>query len=200
MTLLNAQRSIEQIVIANKDCRVLGITSVRRGAGVSLICRGVAKAMAATGEKTLLVCTAQSGARTASAQPARPPLASVCVSPQGYGVLSVYSVDKDPLVSNALQLRQLLDTDFVDYSRIIVDLPPVMEEEGDALSVVALAPTCERVLVVCVIGSDGSAELSESVSLVRGAGARVSGIISNEFKRVDPWHKLRRMVGRAAAH
>lgn len=197
MTLLSWHRSIEQIVVANKDCRILGVTSVRVGSGVSLICRRMAKAMAASGAKTLIVNLSLPAESAAGAVHGRIP--SVVPSIHGYDVVSGYDPDGNPTFSNALRLSEMLDTDFSTYARIILDLPPVSGETNEAYSPVTLAPVCDRLNVVCVVGTDTRTELHDAVALLQGAGGSVSAIIANEYKKVDTWTTLRAMIPMRAA-
>lgn len=196
MTLLiNWQRSIEQIVVASKDCRLLGLTSARRGAGVSLICRRVGKTMAVNGMKTLVVALSEpqgsllwnAADKPAAAGAVR---ASIVPSTHGYDLLPAFDAEGRSIAANVVQLRQLLDTELADYTRIILDLPPISQVSADGLSAVAVSVICDRILLVCEIGADRKGEVAEAVSLLRSAGATVSGIVANEHKRVDPWERL----------
>lgn len=203
MTILTAQRSIEQIAITSKGSRIIGFTSVRHGSGVSTISRSVAKAIAQSGSKTLLVPLA--------ALQEAPPLvktdtkagghlrASVAPSPHGYHLVAESSAALKSI--NAVRLREMLDTEFSDYDRIVMDLAPICDPAaGDGPGTVALSAVCDRLLLVCVIGNDRGREVTEAVSLLRSAGAPLSEIVSNEYARVDFWNVIRRRSKTAAAH
>lgn len=187
MTLLNWQRSIEHIVVANKGCRVVGLTSVRSGAGVSHIGRGMAKSIAETGARTLVIMLSQmSSAGSDQPAPAGELRASIVPSVHGYDIFSGNDSDGRPIALNARELRQALENELAEYDRIILDLPAICEDAGNGLRAVSVAPICDRVLLVCLVGSDRSTEIAEAAALLRGAGAVVSGVIANEYKRVDP--------------
>ncbi len=199
MTLLNWQRSIEQIVFANKGSRVLGFTSIHRGAGVSLICRRVAKVMSMNGMKTLVISV--SGAPTfgaATEKSLSPGALSLAIVPSmhGYDCLPSNDVDGRPLASNVTQLRQLIDGELSGYARIVLDLPPISHTTSSGLSSVGISAICDRTLLVCMIGRDRRTELTEALSLLRGAGAWIAGIVSNEYQHVDPWQNLLQMFSR----
>lgn len=195
MTLLNWQRSIEQIVVANKSYRLLGFTSVHRGAGVSLICRHVAQTMAVNGMKTLIITLSDAHASpswTTSDKPvASGALRSTIVpSRHGYDVLPGCDSEGRPVAPNIVQLRHVLDTELADYNRIILDLPPISSVAEDGLSTVAVSVVCDRTLLVCAIGSDRKGEVAEALALLRGAGATVTGIVSNELQRAQSWRSI----------
>lgn len=195
MTLLNWQRSVEQIVVASKNCRVLGFTSVHRGAGVSLISRNVAKTMAANGMRTLIIAMSEMQANPKWSSSDKPVTAgarraSILPATHGYDLLPGCDVDGRPIASNVVQLRQVLDAEFAEYNHIILDLPPVSHVAADGLSTVAISVICDRTLLVCAIGTDRSGEVAETVSLLRSAGATVSGIVANEFKRAETWQSM----------
>lgn len=195
MSLLNWQRSVEQIVVANKGFRVLGFTSVRRGAGVSLMCAHVAKTMAVNGMKTLVIALSEAFHGHSWVSADKPVTASalraaIVQSKYGYDLLAGCDSEGRPIVSNIVQLRQLLDVEFSDYNRVIIDLPPISHVANDGLSTVAMSVICDRMLLVCAIGSDRKGEVSEAVALLNGAGATLSGVISNEYQRVDPMQTI----------
>lgn len=200
MTLLNWQRSIEQIVVANKGARVLGFTSIHSGAGVSLICRRVAKTMSVNGMKTLIISISDTPAFAVHSPADRPAAgaisAAIVPSIHGYDCLPGNDIDGRPFASNVIQLRQMIDGELSGYQRIILDLPPISHDASDGLSSVGISAICDRTLLVCVVGTDRRTELSEAVALLRGAGARIAGIVSNEYKRVDPWQSLLQMFSR----
>jgi hypothetical protein len=195
MTLLNWQRCIEQIVVANKNYRVIGFTSVHRGSGVSLICRHVAKTTSVNGIKTLIISlsdTSPNQSRTSSDKPvaASALRAGIVPSTHGYDLLPGCDSEGRPVAFNIVQLRHVLDTEFADYNCIILDLPPISHVAADGLSTVAVSVVCDRTLLVCAIGADRRGEVSEAVALLRSAGATVTSVVSNEYKCADPWQNL----------
>lgn len=193
MTLLNWQRSIEQIAVANKNCRLLGFASVHPGAGVSLICRRVANTMAVNGMKTLLVSFSELSTNASAVihdkQDKLSPAnlrRNVIPSKHGYDLLPLSGSEG----LNVVLLRNTFEADFADYSRIIFDLPPISHVAADGLSTVAVSVICDRVILVCLIGTDRRSEIAEAVSLLRAAGATVSGLVANEYQVASPWPRF----------
>ena len=194
MTLLNWQRSIEQIAVANKNCRLLGFASVRPGAGVSLICRRVAKTMAVNGMKTLLVSFSEPPTNASAANHDKQDKLSAATILRANVVPSRHGYDLLPLCGseglNVVLLRNTFESDFADYGRIIFDLPPISHVAADGLSTVAVSVICDRVILVCLVGTDRRGEIAEAVSLLRAAGATVSGLVANEYQVVSPWPRF----------
>ena len=187
MAQLNSQLSIEQIVVANKSCRLLGLTSVRHGAGVSLICRRVAKTMAVNGMKTLIISLSKTKGNPSWVSSDKPVAAStlraaIVPSRYGYDLLPAYNSEGRPIALNVMQLRHLIDAELADYNRIVFDLQPLSQVDAEGLSTVAVSVICDRTLLVCAIGTDLRGEVSEAVSILRGAGATLAGIVSNEYR------------------
>lgn len=195
MTQLNWKRSIGQIVMANKGCRLLGLTAVRHGAGVSTICRRAATLMATGGAKTLVVCLSEphaSATRHGSEKPTSALRSAIVPSLHGYDLLNCPDSDGLLATLNAVQLRDILDNEFSDYDRIIIDLPPLCDDTSDGLSTAGIATVCDRVLLVCVVGVDHRAELAEAAAILHSSGATLAGVVSNEYKRVDFMDYLRK--------
>lgn len=212
MSLLGWQRSIEQIILTSTNARnrVLGLTSVRRGAGVSLVCRHLAKTVGVGGSKALLV--------DMSEPPESPPINSerqwsvaairerIVPSVHGYDLLAGHAGEGDyGLFGNLPRLREMLASEFLDYDRIIVDIPAILDAAETGFNAVAAAAICDRLLLVCAVGTDKRAELSEAVSLLKGAGVAISGVISNEHQRIDAREEIiklgaipRRLLRRSA--
>jgi Mrp family chromosome partitioning ATPase len=193
MTLVNWQRSIEQIMLSSTDSktRVLGLTSVRRGAGLSLVCRQLARTVAAAEFKTLLVDMSKPRGGVAvdtTRSPAPTEVrTSIVPSGDGYDVLRGRAGDEwRSLFGSLPRLRETLGTDLEDYTRIVLDMPPIIDDLDTGINSIALAAICDRLLLVCAVGRDTRSELSKSVALLRGAGITLSGIVSNEQLQVDP--------------
>lgn len=196
MTQLNTMRSIGQIVMTNKAFRMLGLTAVQRGAGVTTTSQQLARAMAAGGQKTLLIVMPALRSnqprhhddRGAASHPLRTALTR---SVQGYD--SLRGAESDAMLASlsTAHLRNILNSEFSDYDRIVFDLPPVCEESRDGLNNATVAVICDRVLLVCLVNVDTRADLAEAAALLRSAGAPLAGVISNEFQRIDPIALLR---------
>jgi Mrp family chromosome partitioning ATPase len=200
MRLLNWQRSIDQIVLtpSAQTNRVLGLTSSRRGSGVSLICRAVAKTLAAAGNRTLLIDLSEAPASRASpdaaASGAPPPDNVVRFDADGYDVCTPLAVAAGAPPLSLPRVRIMLAADFSAYHRIVIDMPPVFDDAESALSPIAMAALCDRLMLVCLIGRDTRTEVLEVASLLHSAGAELAGVVANEYQRVDPRTEIARAL------
>jgi Mrp family chromosome partitioning ATPase len=187
MSASNWKRSISHIALANKGFRLIGFTGVSRGAGVSTISRRVACSMADSGEKVLVVSVSEIQGRTVraaggDAAAAGALRAEIVPSVHGYDLLSGPTSDTLLAALGAVQFRENLDGDLAEYSRVVLDLPPICDESGDSVGSTSFAAICDRVLLVCLLGVDRKAEIAEASAILNGAGAPLSGVVSNEFK------------------
>ncbi len=195
MTILNWQRSVEQIALSNERHRTIGFTSVRGGAGVSVISRLVAKTFAKGGSGTLLVDMSGSHAAPSfGAQPVSTATLRGCIvkSQHDYDLLPGTVVEEHRACANLLKLRETLLHDFSDYKHVVLDLPPIHEGNSGSLNTVAAAAICDRLFLVCAIGQDRQGEVSEVLSVLRGSGVALAGLVSNEYMRVDAQDKFLR--------
>lgn len=101
--------------------------------------------------------------------------------------------DNKSIALDVHQLQLALRTELSEYDRIILDLAPIYDDIDSGMRTSSVAPMCDGVLLVCVIGTDSNAEVKEAASLLKGSGAKLTGVISNEYKRKDPWGFLRKM-------
>lgn len=194
----NWQRSIEQIVLTatNQRNRVLGLTSLNRGAGVSMICRHLARTFASSGNSALLIDMSWAQATSGIAVAASSAMfrETIVSSGHGYDVLSVGGEGAGSAVfGNLPRFREMLRTDFADYDRFVIDMPPILETAEAGFSTVAAAAMCDRLMLVCAVGVDKRSEVSSVVSMLKGAGVALSGIISNEYARVDAREQLAKL-------
>ena len=201
MTLARWQNSIEQIMLAavGQQERILGLTSLRPGAGVSLVCHYIARTAAAGEFKTLLLDISEPQTRDAPVRSWRPGydgISNLITSTVGrYDYLKVRTDEATrPLFSNPARLRSVYRTEFEQYALVIVDLPPLLEPTELGPNAVAAAGSCDQVLLVCAVGRDRRSELAEAISLVGGAGGRLAGLVSNEFLYEQPLDHMGRLA------
>jgi Mrp family chromosome partitioning ATPase len=193
MTILNWQRSVEQIALSNERYRTIGFTSVRGGAGVSVISRLLAKAYANNGSATLLVDMSGSyAAQSVGVQSASSATLRGCIvkSQHEFDLLSGTVLEDHRACANLQKLRETLLHDFQDYKHVVLDLPPIHEINDGSLNTVAAAAICDRLFLVCAIGQDCQSEVSEVLSILRDSGVPLAGIVSNEYMRVDAREKF----------
>jgi len=188
MHSVNWQRTIDQIILStlSKDDRSIGLTSIRSGSGVSLICRYLAKTLAADRLRVLLLDLSQ--ARTpvhAATKLSQPDALRKRIEPshQGYDQLVAHSTDPDdtPII-DLPQLRELLRTQLSDYDHIVIDMPPVLNEAASGVNPVTAGGMCDQLLLVTRLKRDNKAELIEVVSMLRDAGIQPSALLTNQFK------------------
>lgn len=198
MSSQNWKRSIEQIALTNARHRVLGLTSARRKSGVSLMCRLIARTLASSGTKTLLVDMSAPNPTAADADgmPLTAGALRGCIVPTAYqfDLLSGVENEEQRAFANLPRLRELLLNDLSDYQHVVLDLPPMLESDIGVFNKLAAAALCDRLLLVCAIGKDKQAEITEVAGLLRGAGVALSGIISNERDRVDTWQEVAKLA------
>lgn len=192
MSPLSWQRSIEQIVLSGtgRSDRVIGLTSVHSGAGVSLICRHIARTIASSGRSALLIDMSKP-------QPISNPAIreDIATTPYGCDVLAGLAEDGSRALFDDLpRLREMLTTDFAGYDRIVIDMAPIFDNTDTGFNSVAAAAVCDRLFLVCAVGTDSRAEIASAVSLLKGAGVPLSGLISNEYMRVDVRKQLAGLV------
>ena len=187
MSRINWQQTIDQIILTGSsgDDRVLGLTSLRRESGVSLICRNIARTLAANRLPVLLIDLSNADSSASHDINNSPNLDSVgeynVARGQGYDVLTTASAGETghAHVPDLPELQELLRSKFVDYARIVIDLPPVLYESASSVNSVAAGAICDRLLLVTRVGRDKRAELAEVLSLFRDAGIRPSGLLAN---------------------
>ena len=201
MTLAHWQNSIEQIMLAavGQQERVLGLTSLRPGAGVSLVCHHIARTAAAGEYKTLLFDISEPQTRDTPVRTWRPGherIGNLITPTVGrYDYLKVRTDEATrPLFCNPTRLRSVYRTEFEQYALVVVDLPPLLEPSELGPNPVAAAGSCDQVLLVCAVGRDTRSELAEAISLVGGAGGRLSGLVSNEFLYEQPLEQIGRFA------
>ena len=189
MSSVNWQRSIDQIILTGTggDDRILGVTSIKHGAGVSLISRSLARTLAADRLRVLLLDLSGASAvfSKEADNAAAPDLVREHIVPsdQGYDVLVARAGGpSESALVDLPSLRELLKTELVEYACIVVDIPPVLNEFALGVNSVAAGAMCDRLLLVTRMGHDKRAEMTEVMSLLGGAGIRPSALLANEFK------------------
>ena len=189
MSQINWQRTIDQIILTGtgSDDRLLGLTSVKRGSGVSLVCRYLARTLAADRMRVLLLDLSEARSASSGAvsnhQNYEFVRDQIITSAHGYDLLSAHGTDSQdgPLV-DLPQLRELLGTALSNYSRIVIDMPPLLDGSASGVNAVAAGSMCDRLLIITRIGHDKRGELTDVLSMLRDAGVRPSAILANKFK------------------
>ncbi len=198
MSVVTWQRSIEQIVLSTirEKPRVLGMASLRRGAGVSLVCQHLAKTIATSESKTLLLDMCE--LRAGKPDPVDPIAASECfvATEEGYDLFRARTIaERKELFGSLRNLREFLGGALQGYGSIIVDMPPLFDDADTGINAISAAACCDKVLLLCVIGRDTRGDLVEAVARLHGAGVSLSGIVANELLNFAPPAPRRGSVG-----
>ena len=181
MTSLNWQRTVEQIALRNRRYRILGFTSVASDAGVSLISRLTAKALSESGCRTLLVDLSQAVLAEGNAKAGTMSniAGAITNSANGFDILS-FSGDDGRKIPRMVDLRDFLRTEVAGYDNVVLDMPAVLDNDGEKLSAVSISAICDAMLLVCALGKDSRVEIDEAVNLIKGGGTQLVGVVSNE--------------------
>ena len=180
-------RTAEQMMLAavESKIRVLAVTSVHSGSGVSTAARGLAVACARSGRKTLLIdltATVQPADLAGAWSPGAPlPPDAVRSSDDGLSVLTVVPTSTNrTLFGNVELLQKVFQRDLAGFATIIVELPAVGNEEAERLNPVAAARAADAVVLVALTGLTTRDELSDGTQRLRQVGATIAGIVLND--------------------
>lgn len=163
---------------------IIGIVGAHRGSGTSVTSRQLAGAFASFGRKVLLVDASAIPAVT-DEEPATPIAQSLEHASEVRP--SLYFLD----LSTALDDGAIEPKDFASALKsaaqsdqtIIVDLPPVVGEDGRANTAIrGLANACDLVFLVCLTGQMRRKELSECVETCRVVGVTLNGLVLNDWQ------------------
>jgi Mrp family chromosome partitioning ATPase len=193
------QSSIEQIMLASArpQERVLGLTSLRPGAGVSLVCRHLARTAAASELKTLLLDMSGSHTPISTWRPGHDKISNwITPAVGGYDYIKVHTDETTrPLFGSQAKLRAAYRAELDQYELVVVDLPPLLEPSELGPNPVAVAGSCDRVLLLCAVGRDTRSQLADAISLVEAAGGKLAGLVANEHLYQRPLERFRRRAG-----
>lgn len=171
------------------------ITSVLPRQGKSLVAMSLARAIARTGRRTLLMevdlrqPTASLLARlaypadgTVAVLEGRVPLESAVVRDEATGLDMLLAEQQASTALDRLttsMMRDLLAEIGTQYDAIVMDSPPV----GVVSDALTLAPLADQTILVAKDGDSSESELKKGVRMLREAGATVAGLV---LTSVDP--------------
>lgn len=178
----SAYRLTKLIAAADEaDAKIIGIVGARHGVGASVSSRQLAGAYASFGRTTLLVNASAaprlldattSGSNTSVLEPAdevRPSLSYIELA----GDAEITAQDFAGALKSAAQSGQT----------IIVDLPPIVGEDGLPNTALRdLGTACDLVFLVCLTGEMRRKELSECVETCKVVGVELNGLILNDWQ------------------
>jgi Mrp family chromosome partitioning ATPase len=189
--------SAEQIAISQiiKGTRLLGFVSPTADSGTSLLARMVAEAMGRADVKTLLanLNTTQNvirdGAAVAVSEPWQP------ITGDTNRLIDVLTAnvtaETRPIFNNNGWLASFFAEQLRTYSTIILDLPPLLDEQKNRLSPLAAASVCQAVILTCPTGSVTRPQLATSLQLLDSADANVIGLVVEEDQDKSGWRDFR---------
>lgn len=167
--------------------RVIGITSVQRGAGVSLLCHRMCEVLTLSGQNPLYVDL--TGQMEAAVPPAtfRPgqSAATPCVEKSGNGyhrLTARFDTETRFLYSTPAKMRAAFEELLASYSSIIVNLPPVPTRDTTRINAAAAAAACDGTIVVAMSGDVTKSELGAGIDALATAQARMLGFVLNEAR------------------
>ncbi len=179
-------RSVEQIILFEKsiNARVIGFTSPKEGAGVSLLADAVAQAYARSGLDTLLLDLTrlhdeEPGASSPAHSRETVQTDDPNDSPPKLSKFFPDSGNHDRFASRE-RLLQTLSGDLGHFAKIVVDLPPVLRLKNDLVSPLAGAAACDTVFLVCGTGRVTRRELVDSIESFKVARIIVGGLVLDD--------------------
>jgi Mrp family chromosome partitioning ATPase len=164
--------------------RVVGVTGMVSGSGVSWVASGLA-IRAARQKKTLLFDlsgrTVERGS-TLAWNPDDTSIANQIVQdPDGFNRLTAMIGPEGSFAFRSVfAMRQLLDETLAGYQAIVVDLAPIKPIERVAVPVETVAAACDGVILVCLAGRVTRPEAAAAAEALRTAKAQVFGIVVND--------------------
>ncbi|TCT06576.1 hypothetical protein [Aquabacter spiritensis] len=180
-------REVESVYLATfgQGARVVGVTSVRSGSGVSVLSAALAE-RSQRQTRTLFVGlsdpTAAVPAQASVWLPTDDDVEEyVATDPRGFdSLVALPNPEQSFAFRNAVAIRTMFDRLLETYGAIVVDLAAVEPRERVAVPVTTIASACESVVVVCLAGRDTRTSLSRAAAALRQANAPLQGIVIND--------------------
>lgn len=185
--------SAEQIAISQiiKGTRLVGFVSPTADSSTSLLARMVAEAMARAGLKILLadLNTTQDVVRNCAAvavsdpwQPIRGDTARLIDT-----LSANVTAETKPTFNNNGWLANFFAEQLRTYSTVVLDLPPLIDEQKNRLSPLAAASVCQAVVLTCATGSVTRPQLATSLQLLDSVNVNVIGLVVEEDPDKSGW-------------
>jgi hypothetical protein len=178
--------SAEQIAISQiiKGTRLVGFVSPTADSSTSLLARLVAEAMGRSGLKILLanLNTIQDVVRDNSAVAVSEPWQPIRGDTNRLiDTLSAnVTAETKPTFNNNSWLGGFFAEQLRTYSTIVLNLPPLIDEQKNRLSPLAAASVCQAVILTCPTGSVTRPQLAASLQLLDSADVNVIGLVVEE--------------------
>ncbi|QTL05150.1 hypothetical protein J5J86_07610 [Aquabacter sp. L1I39] len=180
-------REVESVYLATfgQGSRVVGITSVRSGSGVSVLAAALAERCQRQNRALLVGLSDPTAAVPAQATqwiPTDEDIASYASADlRGFdSLIAAPTPEQSFSFRNAGAVRAMFDRLLNIYDMIVVDLAAVEPRERVAVPVTTVAAACESVIVVCLAGLDTRPSISRAANVLRQAGAPLQGVVVND--------------------
>jgi Mrp family chromosome partitioning ATPase len=165
--------------------RVVGVTGMVSGSGVSWVASGLAL-RAARQKKTLLFDlsgrTVERGSNLAWDPDDDSGIAGQIVQDaQGFSRLTAMIGPEGSFsFRSVFAMRQMFDQTLASYQAIVVDLAPLKPAERVAVPVETIAAACDGVILVCLAGRVIRPDAAAAAEALRNAKAQLYGIVIND--------------------
>lgn len=180
-------REVESVYLATfgQGARVVGVTSVRGGSGVSVLSAALAERCQRQTRTLLIGLSDPTAAVPAQATTWLPNDADVAehvmADPRGFDTLvAAPSPEQSFAFRDAGAIRDMFERLMDVYGAIVVDLAAVEPRERVAVPVTSVASACESVVVVCLAGRDTRPALARAAAALRQANAPLQGLVVND--------------------
>lgn len=166
--------------------RIIGISSDRRGAGVSLVAGELARGYGDLGRQSHLVDASRLVMAPTPPQAANSTTldldSHVRTDPNGYRTISLSDLPGSSEF-DATRLRTRFESWSAHPGVVVVDLPPIGVHDGIANStMIKVGSICDVVFLVCLTGIVKSSEFCQCLMQCRAGQLKLGGIILNDWK------------------
>lgn len=199
-------KPIEQIALTllETQTRVVGFTSPTADVAVGTVCASMAGTLAAFGSRTLLVDLSKPVVASTLTPPWLPGEGgigqSIRQAREGFDVLEAAPTPETRLLfSNAELIRRMLSDELRPYGSILVEMPPVLDGEGNTINPVGPALACDSVIMMCSTGRTTKDQIQQAVDPLRSAGVKLGGVIMDDRNRPTLAEEMAQEVRRISA-
>lgn len=181
-------RAIEQIALSSvaNGHRIIGFTAPERHSAVSTVARSTAEVFANSGLSTLYIDLTRPVEKT----PAGPIWSpgeddpKRCIFRRNDGadrLVARPTAGTQSAFNNVTGVRQSLAKELAEYSKIVIDIPPILEVTNHQINPIAAAAACDAVLMICVRGQLTHQQITQAMEMIRSAGGKITGTVLNEI-------------------
>ena len=185
--------AIERVAVMalQRKIRSLGVIGAGPEVGASTFSRLIADALARIGYPSLLMDLSGEGRTLSEGRGWTSPHADpkpyiVHEAENRFRLVAVPTSASHDHFNDAPRLRELLAGNAFDNRILVLNLPPLVGRDRDAINPVASAAACEAVVLLCDLGSTTRKQLDEAVETCRAGGIKLAGVILNELSYESP--------------